>query len=321
MTAKLRHLLAACLLVLASSEALAQYPSRAIKVIVPIPPGGAPDIAARVIGQKLSEILAVPVVVDNHAGSNGNIAGDLVAKSPPDGYTLLLGQDSLVAINPHLYAKMPFDPLKDLAPVATLVANQFVLAVNPSLPVKSFQEFIEYARRTTPPLAYASGGNGSQHHLSMEILKQRAGMDLLHVPFKGGAPATMATVAGDTSAMFAGTSTSAQIKAGKLRALAVTGARRSPEFPELPTIGEFYPGYEVTIWLALFAPAGTPEPVLARLRAAVETALAAPDVKQKLNAAGGLEPFPTTPDEFAALIRRDYEKYGKIVKAIGIKVD
>ncbi|HEX4524911.1 MAG TPA: tripartite tricarboxylate transporter substrate binding protein [Casimicrobiaceae bacterium] len=321
MTAKLLRLLAACLFALASAGALAQYPSRAIKLIVPIPPGGAPDIAARVVGQQLSEILGVPVVVDNHAGSNGNIAGDLVAKSPPDGYTLLLGQDSLVAINPHLYAKMPFDPLKDLVPVATLVANQFVLAVNPSLPVTNFQEFIEYARRTTPPLAYASGGNGSQHHLSMEILKQRAGIDMLHVPFKGGAPATMATVAGDTAAMFAGTSTSAQIKAGKLRALAVTGTKRSPEYPGLPTISEFYPGYEVTIWLALFAPAGTPDAVLVRLRAAVDKALATPEVRQKLNSAGGVEPFVTTPDEFASLIRRDYDKYGKIVKTTGIRLD
>jgi len=318
---KLLHLAAACLLVLASFAALAQYPSRPIRVIVPIPPGGAPDIAARVVGQKLSEILAVPVIIDNHAGSNGNIAGDMVAKSPPDGYTLLLGQDSLIAINPHLYTKMPFDPLKDLTPVATLVANQFVLAVNPSLPVKNFQEFIEYARRATPPLPYASGGNGSQHHLSMEILKQRAGIDMLHVPFKGGSPATVATVAGDTAAMFAGTSTATQIKAGKLRALAVTGTKRSPEYPDLPTIGEFYPGYEVTIWLALFAPAGTPDAVLTTLRAAVEKALAAPDVRQKLSAAGGVEPFVTTPDEFAVLIRRDYDKYGKIVKTIGIKID
>jgi len=321
MTANLARLLAMCLLTLASWAALAQYPSRPIKLIVPIPAGGAPDIAARVVGQKLSELLGAPVVVENHAGSNGNIAGDLVAKAPPDGYTLLLGQDSLIAINPHLYSKMPFDPLKDLVPVSTLVANQFVLAVNPSLPVRNFQEFVEYARRTVPPLPYASGGNGSQHHLSMEILKLRAGIDLLHVPFKGGTPATVATVAGDTAAMFAGTSTKPQIKAGKLRALAATGARRSPEFPDLPTIGEFYPGYEVTIWLALFAPAGTPEAVLARLRTAVEAALVAPDVAQRLNAAGGLEPFGTTPDEFAALIRRDYDKYGKIVKSIGIKVD
>jgi len=318
---KLARFLAMCVLALATAPALAQYPSRPIKLIVPIPAGGAPDIAARVIGQKLSELLGQAVVVENHAGSNGNIAGDLVAKAPPDGYTLLLGQDSLVAINPHLYAKMPFDPLKDLAPVATLVSNQFVLAVNPSLPVRNFQEFIEYARRTTPPLPYASGGNGSQHHLSMEILKQRAGIDLLHVPFKGGAPATVATVAGDTAAMFAGTSTKPQIKAGKLRALAATGARRSPEFPDLPTIGEFYPGYEVTIWLALFAPAGTPDAVLARLRTAVDKALGAPDVKEKLNAAGGVEPFVTTPEEFVALIRRDYDKYGKIVKSIGVKVD
>ena len=325
MTVKLSRrmpcLLAACVLVVASAVAPAQSPSRPIKVIVPIPAGGAPDIVARVVGQKLSELLDQPVVVENHAGSNGNIAGDMVAKAAPDGHTLLLGQDSLIAINPHLYAKMPFDPLKDLAPVATLAANQFVLAVNPTLPVRNFQEFIEYARRATPPLPYASGGNGSQHHLSMEILKQRAGIDLLHVPFKGGAPATMATVAGDTVAMFAGTSTKPQIKAGKLRALAATGAQRSPEFPDLPTIGEFYPGYEVTIWLALFAPAGTPDAVLGRLRAAVGRALAASDVRERLNAAGGVETFVTSPEEFTALIRRDYDKYGKIVKAIGVKVD
>jgi len=315
------HLLVACGVAVASAAALAQNPSRPIKLIVPIPAGGAPDIVARVVGQKLSELLDQPVVVENHAGSNGNIAGDIVAKAAPDGHTLLLGQDSLITINPHLYAKMPFDALKDLAPVATVAANQFVLAVNPSLPVQNFQEFIEYARRTTPPLPYASGGNGSQHHLSMEILKQRAGIDLLHVPFKGGAPATTATVAGDTVAMFAGTSTKPQIRAGKLRALAATGAQRSPEFPDLPTIAEFYPGYEVTIWLALFAPAGTPEPVLTRLRLAVDKALAAADVKQKLNAAGGVEPFATTPAEFAELIRSDYDKYGRIVKSTGIKLD
>lgn len=321
MKAKLARMLVLGLIALAAGAAWAQYPSRAIRIVVPIPAGGAPDIAARVVGQKLSDLLGVPVVVDNHPGSNGIIAGDIVAKSPPDGYALLLGADSHITINPHLYANMPFDPLKDLAPVATVAANQFVLAVNPSLPVRSFQEFIEYARRARPPLPYASGGNGSQHHLSMEILKQRAGIDLLHIPFKGGAPATTATVAGDTVAMFAGTSTATQIKAGKLRALAVTGARRSAEFPDLPTIGEFYPGYEVTIWLGLFAPAGTPEPVLARLRAAVATALAAPDVKERLNSAGGLEPFASTPEAFAELIRSDYEKYGRIVKQVGIKLD
>jgi tripartite-type tricarboxylate transporter receptor subunit TctC len=316
----LLRLFVLCLLAASAALSSAQ-PSRPIRLIVPIPPGGAPDIAARVVGQKLSELLGQPVVVENHAGSNGNIAGDMVAKAAPDGYTLLLGQDSLITINPHLYAKMPFDTLKDLAPVATVAANQFVFSVNPSLPVKNFKEFIDYARRARPPLAYASGGNGSQHHLAMEMLKVRAGVDLLHVPFKGGSPATTATVAGDTQAMFSGTSTAPQIKAGKLRALATTGSKRSSEFPDLPTIGEFYPGYEVTIWLALFAPAGTPDAVLSRLRGAVTNALASSDVKEKLNAAGGLEPFATTPDEFVALIRSDYDKYGKIVKAVGIKVD
>jgi len=321
MKPKLFRLLASCLLALIAATALAQYPSRPIKLVVPIPAGGAPDIAARVVGQKLSELLGQPVVVDNHAGSNGNIAGDMVAKSAPDGYTLLLGQDSLIAINPHLYAKMPFDPLKDLVPVATVAANQFVLAVNPSLPVRNFQEFIEYARRAAQPLPYASGGNGSQHHLSMEILKQRAGIDLLHVPFKGGTQATLATVAGDTAAMFSGTSTAPQIKAGKLRALAVTGTRRSPEFPELPTIGEFYPGYEVVIWLGLFGPAGLPQPVVARLHQEVNKALADRDVGGRLAKAGGMTPNPLTPEQFAQMIRRDYDKYGKLVRDIGIKVE
>ncbi|HKW38152.1 MAG TPA: tripartite tricarboxylate transporter substrate binding protein [Burkholderiales bacterium] len=306
---------------LVSLPAWAQYPARPIKLIVPIPPGGAPDISARVVGQRLSELLGQPVVVENRPGSNGNIAMDLVAKAPPDGYTLALLADSMIAINPHLYKKMQLDPLKDLAPVASVVSNSWVLSVNPSVPVKDFKEFIEYARRANPPLAYASGGNGSIHQMAMEMLKQRAGISLTHVPYKGGAPATTATVSGEVSAMFSGTSSAGQIRAGHLHALAVTGAERSKLFPDLPTIGEFYPGYEVKIWLGLFATAGTPEPVLARLHAEVNKALAEPEVKRRLNAAGGLEPYITTPAEFGALIRSDYDKYGKIVKDVGIKVD
>jgi tripartite-type tricarboxylate transporter receptor subunit TctC len=307
---------------LIASVAEAQpYPAKPIRIVVPIPPGGAPDVTARVVGARLAERLGQAVVIENRTGSNGNIAGDLVAKAAPDGYTLLLGQDTLITVNPHLYGKMPFDPLKDLVPVATLSSNEFVLSVNPAVPVNTFQEFVAYARKADPPLPYASGGNGSQHHLAMEMLKQRARIDLTHVPFKGGAPATLATVAGDTMAMFAGSSSAPQIQAGKLRALAVTGPRRSRAFPDLPTIAEFYPGYEVTIWLGLFAPAGTPEPVLARLRAEVKEALASPDVKAKLNQAGGLDAFASTPEEFAALIQRDYDKYGKIVKEVGVKVD
>ncbi|HTQ76050.1 MAG TPA: tripartite tricarboxylate transporter substrate binding protein [Burkholderiales bacterium] len=304
-----------------SLPAWAQYPARPIRLIVPIPPGGAPDISARVVGQRLSEMLGQPVVVENRPGSNGNIAMDIVAKSPADGYTLGLLADSMITINPHLYKKMLIDPLKDLAPVASVVSNQWVLSVNPSVPVKDFKEFIEYARKARPPLAYASGGNGSIHQLAMEMLKQRAGINLTHVPYKGGAPATTATVSGEVAAMFSGTSSAGQIKAGRLRALAVTGRERSKVFPDLPTIAEFYPGYEVTIWLGLFTAAGTPEAVVAQLHGEVNKALAEPEVKRKLNTAGGLEPYVSTSSEFADLIRRDYDKYGKIVKDVGVRVD
>ena len=302
------------------SAVFAQFPSRAITIIVPIPPGGAPDIAARVIGQKLSESIGQPVVVENRVGANGNIASDLVAKAQPDGHTLGLLADSQIAINPHLY-KMPLDTLRDLTPVTPVAVNQFVLTVNPSLPVKTFPEFIEFARKANPPLAYASGGNGSQHHLTMEMLKQRAGINMLHVPYKGGAPAATATVAGETAAMWSGSSNAPQIKAGRLRPLAVSGAKRSPQYPDLPTIAEFYPGFETSIWLGLFGPAGIPETTLNRLRSELKRVLESPDVKQKLNAAGGLDPYVATPEEFSALIRRDHAKYAKVVKDVGIKLD
>jgi tripartite-type tricarboxylate transporter receptor subunit TctC len=205
--------------------------------------------------------------------------------------------------------------------VASLVVNQFVLSVNPSLPVKTFQEFIDYARKANPPLNYASGGNGSQHQLTMEMLKARAGINLVHVPYRGGAPATTATVAGEVAAMFAGTSTAPQIKAGRLRALAVSGAKRSSAFPELPTISEFYPGFENSIWLGLFGPTALPEEVLAKLRSEVRKTLELPEVRDRLHAAGGLEPFITSPEQFAALIRRDYERFGRLIKEVGIKAD
>jgi tripartite-type tricarboxylate transporter receptor subunit TctC len=245
----------------------------------------------------------------------------MVAKAAPDGYTLGLLADSQIAINPHLYKKMPIDTLKDLVPVTPVAVNQFVLTVNPSLPVKTFPEFIEYAKKADPPLAYASGGNGSQHHLTMEMLKQRTGIKLLHVPYKGGAPAAAATVAGETAAVWSGSSNAAQIKAGRLRPLAVSGAHRSALYPDLPTISEFYPGFENSIWLGLFGPAGIPEATLAKLRAELKRVLESPDVKQKMNAAGGLDPYFARPEEFAALIQRDYEKYAKVVKDIGLKVD
>ena len=308
-------------LLFTAALAWAQFPSRPVTIIVPIPPGGAPDIAARVLADKLGQTLGQPVVVENRVGANGNIANEMVAKSAPDGYTLGLLADSQIAINPHLYKKMPIDTLKDLVPVTPVAVNQFVLTVNPSLPVKTFPEFIEYAKKADPPLAYASGGNGSQHHLTMEMLKQRTGIKLLHVPYKGGAPAAAATVAGETAAVWSGSSNAAQIKAGRLRPLAVSGAHRSPLYPDLPTISEFYPGFDNSIWLGLFGPAGIPEATLAKLRAELKRVLESPDVKQKMNAAGGLDPYFARPEEFAALIQRDYEKYAKVVKDIGLKVD
>jgi len=316
-----RHRLVGAALLACAAAAWAQYPSHPVRLVSPTSPGGAPDIVARIVAEKLSPALAQPVVVENRIGSNGNIAAELVARSAPDGHTLLLGQDSLFVINPHLYARMPIDVHHDLVPVATVASNVFVLSVHPSLPVRTFPEFVEYARNARPPLAYASGGNGSQHHLTMENLKTVAGIDLVHVPYKGGAPATAATVAGEVAAMFAGTSTAPHIQAGRLRALAVTGAKRSDAFPDLPTIGEFYPGFEMTIWLGVFAPAATPEVVLARLRAEIAKALALPEVKDRFAAAGGLQPLVTSPAEFAALIRSDDAKYRELVKLTGAKLE
>jgi len=306
---------------LLSHGAAAQYPTKPIRLLVPFPPGGGPDIVGRILAPKLSDALGQTVVVENRVGGNGNVAGEAVARSPADGHTLLLGNDSLFVINPHLYAKMPFDPLKDLAPVASLVSNGFFMAVNPSVPAQTFLEFIEVARRANPPLHYASGGNGSQHHLTMERLKVRAGISMIHIPYKGGAPATTATVAGEVAVMMSGTSTAPQIKAGRLRALAFTGPQRSRILPEVPAIAEFYPDFVMVQWYGLFAPAGTPEAVLTRLRAEVDKALGLTDVKERLSNAGGVEPWITTPAEFAAEIRGEYAKYAKLVKDVGAKVD
>ena len=305
----------------AVAQAQAPFPSRPIKVLVTIPPGGAPDISARLIAHYLQETLGWSVVIENRPGANGNIAADAVAKSAPDGYTLLLHADSGITINPHVYSKLTFDPLKDLLPVSSVATNQFMLSVNPQLPARTFQEFIDYARKTKPPLPYASGGNGSQHQLMMEMLKQRAGIELLHVPYRGAAPATQATVAGDTKVLFSGSASAPLIQGGQLRALAPSGKSRAKRFPDLPTIGEFYPGYAVDIWLGLFAPAGTPEPIVATLRTEVHKLLARPDFAEKLNVSGSLEPLILPPADFAALIRSDYEKYGKLIREIGIKLD
>ena len=312
---------AALLLSLCAAAAWAQYPSRPIRLLVPNPPGGATDTIARVVAPRLGEALGQPVVVENRPGSNGNLSSELVARAAPDGYTLLLGQDSQIVISPHLYANLPIDTLKDLTPVSTLVTTQMVLSSNPALPVKNLQEFLEYARRANPPLAYASIGNGSQHHLTMEMLKTRAGIELIHVPYKGGGPATIALLAGEVPVMFGGNSVTGHIKAGKLRGLAVAGKKRSATFPDLPTLGEFFPGLEVTAWIGIFTAAGVPAPVLSRLHGEISRLLSSADMREKVRSVGGLEPFISTPEEFAALIRAEYAKYGEVVKAVGAKID
>ena len=314
---------ALCLVTLSAPVAWAQapYPNRAIKLVSPIPPGGAPDLIARAIGYKLSTGLNQAVVIDTKVGSNGNIAAEFVARAPADGYTLLVGMDSLFVINPYLYAKGAVDVNKELIPIASLGSNQFVLSVNAALPVKTLPEFVAYVKKTSPPPAYASGGNGSQHHLTMEMLKARAGMDMLHVPYKGGAPATTATIGGETIAMFSGTSNAALIKAGKLKAIAVSSAQRLKEMPEVPTIAETYPGFDNSIWIGLFAPAGTPDAVVQRLRAEVAKALHASDLVEAFDKAGGIEPMITTPEELQARIKRDQAKYSKIIRDLSIKPD
>ncbi len=316
----IRALLA--LLLLATAPAVAQtWPAKPIKIVVPIPPGGAPDITARVLGDKLTEALGQPVIVENRPGGNGNVAADLVVHSPADGYSLLLCADSGIVINPHVYAKMSFDPLTDLDHVATVAKNQFFLTANPQQPFHTFEQFIAAAKAANPPLSYASGGNGSQHQLTMEMLKQRAGIELTHVPYRGGAPAATAIIQGEVAVGFAGSSSGTQVRAGQLRALAVTSPQRLPDFPDVPAIAEYYPGFENSIWLAVCAPRGLPEPITARLRQEINAALEQPDVKEKFLRSGALQPFITTPDEFQALIRRDYEKYGKLVKDVGVKID
>ena len=297
------------------------YPSRPIRLLVGFPPGGAADIIARLYGQSLSARLGKPVVIENRPGSGGNLASDAVAKAPPDGYTLLHGSDNVFISNPHVYARMPFDPLKDLIPVASLTSNQLVLAVHPALPAANLREFVELVRRSKPPLFYASIGNGSQHHLAMEMLRQHLGIDLTHVPYRGGGPAAIALLAGDISAMFGGGSIVPTIRSGKLRGLATTGTVRNPATPELPTIAETYPGYDALIWQGLFAPEGTPQPTIERLRHEIAAVLAQPELRERLADTGSGEPYVTTPEEFSARIRADYEKYGKLIRAIGLKVE
>ena len=298
------------------------YPSKPVKLVVPFPPGGSLDLAGRLIAQKLTEMWGQSVVVENKPGAGGNIGADYVAKSPPDGYTILLGALSTHAVNPSLYKSMPYDAAKDFAPITLIAITPNVLVVNASLPVNNVKEFLAYAKANSGKIAFGSGSNGSAGHLAGELFKVETGVDATHIPYKGGAPATQALLAGDTQFMFDNLANAmAQVKAGKLKALAVTTAQRSPLVPDLPTMAEAgLPGFDISTWYGLFAPAGTPAPVVAKWNSDVTRILTAPDVRAKLMA-DGADPSPDTPEQFAQMISRELAKYARIIKASGAKVD
>jgi tripartite-type tricarboxylate transporter receptor subunit TctC len=315
-----RLLVVAAAALLAVPAAAENYPTRPIRLYVAFPPGGAADIVARLVAQPLSARLGQPVVVENKPGSGGNIAGELIARAAPDGYSLLIGPDNLFTINPHLFNKMSFDPLKDIVPIATVQSNALVLAINPKVPANDLKEFIALANRSDPPLFYASIGNGSLHHLAMEMLKQEAGIKLTHVPYRGGGPAGIAVLAGDVAGMFGGGSVFPMVKSGQLRGLAVSSRKRSTELSELPSISELYPNYEATIWQGLFGPAGMKQEIVEKVRNEVSAILESKDFADKLANTGSGEPYITSLDEFKARIRQDFERYGPIVKAAGVQV-
>jgi tripartite-type tricarboxylate transporter receptor subunit TctC len=298
------------------------YPSKPIRLVVPFPAGGSLDVVARAIGQKLTEAWGQPVVIDNRPGAGGNIGADLVAKSAPDGYTILEGALSTHAVNVSLYAKMPYDPIKDFAPITLVAVTPNVLVLNASYPVNSVPELLAYARANPGKLSFGSGSNGSAGHLAGELFKTEAGVDMVHIPYKGGAPALQALLAGDTQLMFDNLANSAaQIKAGKLKALAVTTAKRSSLMPELPTLSETgLPGFDIYTWWGFMAPAGTPKEIIAKWNAEVTRILNSPEMKAFF-AQQGAEPAPDSPEQFAALIRSEISKYAKIVKQSGAKVD
>ena len=306
-----------------ASAALAQaYPNKPIRVVVPFPAGGTTDILARAVGQKLTESLGVAVVVDNRPGAAGNIGADIVAKSAPDGYTLLMGTVGTHAINASLYAKMPYDHVKDFSPVILVAGVPNVLVVNPSLPVNSVADLIKLAKAKPGQINFASSGSGTSIHLSGELFKTMAGVDVTHIPYKGSAPALADLIGGQVQLMFDNLpSALPQIKGGKLRAIAVTSLTRAPALPDLPTMSESgLPGFESSSWFGLLAPAGTPQPIITRLNAEVNKWLQTPEARDHLLAQGAFA-AGGSPAQFAAHIRAETDKWAKVVKASGAKVD
>lgn len=306
----------------ASHAAAAEYPARAIRYVVPFPAGGPLDMVARAIGQALNQSWGQPVIVDNRPGAGGNIGADFVARSPADGYTILMGAVSTHAINVSLYRTLPYDPVKDFAPVTLVTSVPNVLVVHPGIPAHSVSELVALARARPGALNFASGSTGSAGHLAGELFKTMARVDMTHIPYKGAAPAVADLLAGHVSLMFDNLASALpQIRASRVRALAVTTLERSPFLPGLPTVSEAgLRGFDIGTWFGVFAPAGTPPAVVSRLNAEITRILRTPQMKERL-ATLGAEPMPGTPEQFAALVRSEIAKYAKIVQASGAKVD
>jgi tripartite-type tricarboxylate transporter receptor subunit TctC len=298
------------------------YPTKPIRMVVPFTPAGTTDILARIVAHQLSEAWGQQVIVDNRPGAAGNLGSDLVAKSTPDGYTVLMATVSSHGINPSLYNKMPYDAVKDFQPVSLVALVPNLLVVNPNVPVKSVQDLIKLAKDKPGKLNVASSGNGTSIHLSAELFKTMTGVDMVHVPYKGSAPAVTDLIGGQVDLMFDNMPSSIEhVRGGKLRAIAVTTAKRSPALPDLPTIAEAgVPGYEATSWFGVMAPAGTPKPIVDKMSAEIAKSLRKPDVKAKL-AEQGAEAVGSTPDEFSTFVKAEIDKWAKVVKASGASAD
>ena len=298
------------------------YPAKAVRMIVGFPAGGTSDIMARLTGRKLSEAWGQTFIIDNRPGAGGNIGTELVAKSAPDGYTLLVSPGSTLTSNPAVYSKVPFDTVRDFAPVTIIAGVPNALVVHPSLPVKNLKDLIALAKSRPGQLAYASTGAGQSTHLSAELLKLSAGINMIHVPYKGSAPALTDVVAGQVSVMFDNLpSVLPFIKSARLKPLAVSSATRSRALPELPTVAESgLAGFDVTVWFAVLAPAATPREIVNRLNTEIVKAIKTQDMRERL-AQQGADPVGNTPEDFAAVIKRDLAKWAKVVKDAGIKLD
>ena len=317
-----RALLAAALALCAGGTLAQPYPSKPIRLIVPFTPGGSTDILGRAIGQKLTEALAQQVVIENRPGAGGAIGAEAAARAAPDGYTLLMGHIGTLAVNPSLYPKLGYDPIRSFAPVAWVARVTNVLVVNPAVPARSVQELIRLAHDQPGRLRYGSGGNGSAAHLATEYFKLRTQTDIVHVPYKGTGPAVTDLLGAQIEVMMTGApAVMSHVKAGKMRALAISSAQRIESLPDLPTIAEAgVPGFEAIQWYGVVAPAGTPEAVIARLNAEVNRALATPELKARL-VAEGAEAAPTTPQAFGAFIAAEIERWRPVIQKVGLKAE